>query len=104
MDCATEALVRPDSDDRDSSPVNYDTDTSEPHPPTEACSSAVVSVQNGGQKSHSVMDDSSSTCSTDSLPSVVISGPYRGNSHHNQKSQSSPSRLKKEFVFLIFVF
>ncbi|PWA69015.1 TRAF-like superfamily protein [Artemisia annua] len=94
VDCATEALVRPDSDDRDSSPVNWDTDTSEPHPPTEACSSAVASVQNGGQKSHSVMDDSSSTCSTDSLPSVVMSGPYRGNSHHNQKSQSSPSRGK----------
>lgn len=94
LDCVTEALLRPDSDDRDSSPVNWDTDTSEPHPPTEACSSGVISAQNGGQKSPSVMDDSSSTCSTDSLPSVVISGPYRGNSHQNQKTQSSPSRGK----------
>ncbi|CAH1412308.1 unnamed protein product [Lactuca virosa] len=71
-DCVTEALLRPDSDDRDSSPVNWDTDTSEPHPPTEACSSGIIIAQNGDRKSNSVMDDSSSTCSTDSLPSVVI--------------------------------
>ncbi|XP_071734091.1 TNF receptor-associated factor homolog 1a-like isoform X2 [Rutidosis leptorrhynchoides] len=89
-DCVT---IRPDSDDRDSSPVNWDTDTSEPHPPTEACSSVII-TQNGRQKSPSIMDDSSSTCSTDSLPSVVISGPYRPNSHQNQKTQSSPSRGK----------
>lgn len=94
VDCVNEALLRPDSDDRDSSPVNWDTDTSEPHPPMEACSSGVISAQNGGQKSPSIMDDSSSTCSTDSLPSVVMSGPYRANSHQNQKSRSSPSRGK----------
>ncbi|KAJ9547361.1 hypothetical protein OSB04_019904 [Centaurea solstitialis] len=98
VECVTEALLRPDSDDRDSSPVNWDTDTSEPHPPTEACSSGTISglsaAQNGERKSPSVMDDSSSTCSTDSLPSVVISGRYKANSHQNQKSQSSPSRGK----------
>ncbi|KAK1430402.1 hypothetical protein QVD17_13109 [Tagetes erecta] len=96
VDCVTESLLRPDSDDRDSSPVNWDTDTSEPHrPSTEACSSRVISEQNGRRKCPSVMDDSSSTCSTDSLPSVVINGPsYRGNSHQNQKTQSSPSRGK----------
>nr|XP_043627311.1 TNF receptor-associated factor homolog 1a-like isoform X2 [Erigeron canadensis] len=94
VDCGTEAFLRPDSDDRDSSPVNWDTDTSEPHPPTEACSSGAISVLNGWQKSPSAMDDSSSTCSSDSLPSGVINGPYRGDSHQNQKSQSSPSRGK----------
>ncbi|KAI3756759.1 hypothetical protein L1987_56582 [Smallanthus sonchifolius] len=91
VDCVTESHLQPDSDDRDSSPVNWDTDTSEPHhPSTEACSSGVISEQNGGKKYASVMDDSSSTCSTDSLPSVH----YRGNSHQNQKTQSSPSRGK----------
>ncbi|KAK1418844.1 hypothetical protein QVD17_27991 [Tagetes erecta] len=96
VDCVPEALLQPDSDDRDSSPVNWDTDTSEPHhPPMEACSIGVINEQNGGRKSPSVMDDSSSTCSSDSVPSVVISGPhYRGNSHQNQKTQSSPSRGK----------
>ncbi|KAI3804275.1 hypothetical protein L1987_25695 [Smallanthus sonchifolius] len=91
VDCVTESHLRPDSDDRDSSLVNWDTDTSEPHhPSTEVCSSGVISEQNGGKKYTSVMDDSSSTCSTDSLPSVH----YRGNSHQNQKTQSSPSRGK----------
>ncbi|KAI3700755.1 hypothetical protein L2E82_45393 [Cichorium intybus] len=71
-DCVTESLLRPDSDDRDSSPVNWDTDTSEPHPPTEACSSEIITAQNGERKNASLMDDSSSTCSTDSLPSVVV--------------------------------
>ncbi|KAI3703285.1 hypothetical protein L1987_73241 [Smallanthus sonchifolius] len=96
VDCVTESLLQPDSDDRDSSPVNWDTDTSEPHhPPMEACSSGVISEQNGGRKSPSVMDDCSSTCSSDSLPSVVISGPpHRGNLHQNHKTQSSPSRGK----------
>ncbi|KAL8265170.1 hypothetical protein R6Q59_023300 [Mikania micrantha] len=96
VDCVTESLLRPDSDDRDSSPVNWDTDTSEPHHlSTEACSSGVISEQNGGRKCSSIMDDSSSTCSTESLPSVMINGsPYRANSHQNQKTQSSPSRAK----------
>ncbi|XP_076934987.1 TNF receptor-associated factor homolog 1a-like isoform X2 [Bidens hawaiensis] len=96
VDCVPEAVLQPDSDDRDSSPVNWDTDTSEPHhPPTEACSSGVVGEQNGGLKSSSVMDDSSSTCSSDSLPSVVTNGPVgRLSSHQNQKSQSSPRRGK----------
>ncbi|XP_076890730.1 TNF receptor-associated factor homolog 1a-like isoform X2 [Bidens hawaiensis] len=93
VDCVTESRHRPDSDDRDSSPVNWDTDTSEPHHPlTETCSSGVVIEQNGGRKCLSVMDDSSSTCSTDSLPSVVTNGP-RANSHI-QKTQNSPSRGK----------
>lgn len=90
-------VLQPDSDERDASPVNWDTDTSEVHPPMEVGSSGISSlssVQNGvaERKSHSVMDDSSSTCSTDSVPSVVMVGPCKGNSIPNYKHQKSPSR------------
>lgn len=89
-------LLHPDSEDRDSSPVNWDTDTSEANPPTEASSSQVtgiLAVQNGERKSSAIMDDSSSTCSTDSLPSVTtLNGKYRVNSFQKQKIQNSPSR------------
>lgn len=98
VDCVPEAL-QPDSDDRDSSPVNWDTDTSEAHPPTDASSSGISglsAIQNGERKSASVMDDSSSTCSTDSLPSVVMNGSHKVNSLPNQKSQKSPSRGRSQ--------
>lgn len=86
--------VQPDSEDRDASPINWDTDTSEVQPFVEASSSCMLSVQNGvpDKKSQSLMDDSSSTCSTDSVPSVVMNGPYKGNSFPNFKNQKSPSR------------
>lgn len=89
-------VLQPDSEDRDASPINWDTDTSEVHPPTEASSgiSGPSSVLNGvsDKKSTSVMDDSSSTCSTDSVPSVVMNGPYKGNSLPNFKNQKPASR------------
>ncbi|XP_058085604.1 TNF receptor-associated factor homolog 1b-like isoform X2 [Magnolia sinica] len=92
--------LQPDLEDRDASPVNWDTDTSEIHPSTEASCSGVscLPVQNGGaeKKSPSIMDDSSSTCSTDSVPSVVMNGPYKGNSLPNYKGLTSPSRGKKQ--------
>ena len=96
VDGATEVL-QPDSEDRDASPANWDTDTSEIHPPTEASSSGVSvlsCVQNGvaDKRSPSIMDDSSSTCSTDSVPSVVMNGPYKGNSFSNNQTQKSSSR------------
>lgn len=89
-------VLQPESEERES-PVNWDTDTSEFHPPTEASSNGIgglSSVQNGmaEKRSSSVMDDSSSTCSTDSLPSVVMNDPYKGNSFSNYKVQKSPSR------------
>nr|KYP56600.1 Ubiquitin carboxyl-terminal hydrolase 12 [Cajanus cajan] len=94
-------VLQPDSEDRDVSPVNWDTDASEVHPPTEASSNGVgslSSVQNGmvEKRSSSVMDDSSSTCSTDSLPSVVMNDHYKGNSFSNYKVQKSPSRGKNQ--------
>ncbi|KAJ7979918.1 MATH domain-containing protein [Quillaja saponaria] len=84
-------------EDRDASPANWDTDTSEVHPPTEASSSGIgsfSSVQNGvaDKKTISVMDDSSSTCSTDSLPSVVTNGLYKGNLSPKYKVKQPPSR------------
>lgn len=90
-----------DSEDRDGSPGNWDTDTSEIHPYTEASSSAgSLPVHNEGveKKSPSTMDDSSSTCSTDSVPSVVMNGPYKGNSLPSNKSQTSPSRYLYGFI------
>ncbi|KAL0367064.1 UNVERIFIED_CONTAM: TNF receptor-associated factor1a [Sesamum radiatum] len=88
-------ILLPDSEDRDVSPVNWETDTSEVHPPTEASSSEVSGlsgiVQNGIEgRSPSAVDDSSSTCSSDSVPSI-ISVPHKGNSRYN-KNQKSPSR------------
>ncbi|KAF7807002.1 TNF receptor-associated factor-like protein 1b-like isoform X1 [Senna tora] len=92
-------VPQPDSEDRDASPVNWDTDASEAHPPIEASSNGIgglSSVQNGmiEKRSSSVMDDSSSTCSTDSLPSVIMNGSFKGNSYPNYKIQKSPSRGK----------
>ncbi|KAK4421521.1 TNF receptor-associated factor1b, partial [Sesamum alatum] len=94
IDCVHE-ILRPDSEDRDVSPINWETDTSEVHPPTEASSSEVSGlsgvVQNGIEgRSPSAVDDSSSTCSSDSVPSV-ISVPHKGNSRYH-KNQKSPSR------------
>ncbi|KAL3626388.1 hypothetical protein CASFOL_029937 [Castilleja foliolosa] len=82
----------PDSEDRSSSSVNWDMDISEVHPPTEASSSSIIElsgVQNG--RSSSVVDDSSSTCSSDSVPFVVINGSHRDNSSYI-KNQKSPGR------------
>ncbi|KAJ8764596.1 hypothetical protein K2173_006468 [Erythroxylum novogranatense] len=98
MDGVTEVL-QPDSEDRDSSPVNWDTDTSEVHRPTEASISEVsglTSIANGltEKRNASAMDDNSSTCSTDSVPSVVMNGPCKGNCNSNCKNERLPSRGK----------
>lgn len=92
VECVPEILP-PYSEDRDLSPVHWDTDNSEVQPPVEASSgtSGLSGVQNGVERrSPSVVDDSSSTCSTESIPSVVLSVPPKENPrcHKNQKSQS----------------
>lgn len=96
VDGAAEVLQL-DSEDRDASPVNWDTDTSEVHPPAEASGSGVSglsSIPNGSAEKRSTcaMDDSSSTCSTDSVPSVVNNGFVKGNSHSSYRGVKSPSR------------
>lgn len=97
FNCVGESL-QPNSEERDTGPINWDTDTSEVHPCTEAskrgdCS--LSSAQNGiinEKRGPFAMDDSSSTCSSDSVPSVVTSGSYNGNSFPSYKNQKSPSR------------
>ncbi|KAG9445190.1 hypothetical protein H6P81_016530 [Aristolochia fimbriata] len=90
-------VLQQDFEDRDVDPSNWDTDTSEIIPATEASSSGAGSlpVQNGGGEKRSGMDDSSSTCSTDSVPSVVMNGPYKGN-NSKANPKSSPSRGKNQ--------
>ncbi|KAK4266101.1 hypothetical protein QN277_027071 [Acacia crassicarpa] len=100
VDGVTEVL-QPDSEDRDASLVNWDTDASEVHLPTEPSGNGITclsSGQNGvAEKRDSlVMDDSSSTCSTDSMPSVVVNAPYKRNAFSNPKAQNSPSRAKNQ--------
>ncbi|XP_019191358.1 PREDICTED: MATH domain-containing protein At5g43560-like [Ipomoea nil] len=96
VECVPEVLNH-DSEGRDVSPVNWDTDTVEIHPSMDTSCSGLGSFpssQNGiaaGRRSPAV-DDSSSTCSTDSTPSVVMNGSYRGNHHSNHKNQKSASR------------
>ncbi|CAN4120467.1 unnamed protein product [Withania somnifera] len=95
VDCVPE-VNHPDFEDRAASPVNWDTDTSEMQPSTEtSCSglNGLSAAQNGSsRRSLSVMDDSSSACSTDSAPSVAMNMPYRGTSS-NHKNQRSPNRV-----------
>ncbi|TMW96306.1 hypothetical protein EJD97_007593 [Solanum chilense] len=95
-----DSIIHPDSEDRNASPVNWDTDTSEVHPSVEAGSSRLIglpALQNviAGRISPSMMDDSSSTCSTDSIVSVVINGTHRG-FPLIQKNQKLPSRGRNE--------
>uniref|UniRef100_A0A2P2MJ11 MATH domain-containing protein n=1 Tax=Rhizophora mucronata TaxID=61149 RepID=A0A2P2MJ11_RHIMU len=92
-------VLQHDSEERDTSPVNWDTDTSEIHPPTEACVSEVSRLSSiplgmSEKRSALAMDDSSSTCSTDSVPSVVTNDPYKGSSNSNHQCEKSPSRGK----------
>ncbi|WOL08013.1 MATH domain-containing protein [Canna indica] len=87
-------VVQPDLDDRDGSPVIWDTDASETNLAAETSSS---DAQNGhiDKRSQSAVDDSSSTCSTDSVPSSFVSGPYKGNIlSNNNKAQPSLNRGK----------
>ncbi|KAK8467647.1 hypothetical protein PHAVU_007G129700 [Phaseolus vulgaris] len=91
-------MLQPDSEDRDASTVNWDTDASEVNRPSEASNNGIggaSTTQNGmsEKRSCSVIDDSSSTCSTDSLPSVVINDLHKGIST-NYKVQKLPSRGK----------
>lgn len=79
--------VYPDLEDRDSGPLNSDTDTSELHPSLETRAS-----QSG--KTNIGMDDCSSTCSSDSLPSVISNGTDGRSSVIINNIQSSPNQEK----------
>ncbi|GAB2240879.1 hypothetical protein Droror1_Dr00021397 [Drosera rotundifolia] len=93
-------LYDADSDDRDGSVVTLDSETSDIHLLVEAgCKDASGSFStkaNGlGKGRTSVMDDSSSTTSTDSVQSVSTNGSPRGKSFRNAKGQNSPIRVEK---------
>ncbi|KAL4273635.1 hypothetical protein GQ457_13G025730 [Hibiscus cannabinus] len=102
VDGAIEVL-QPDSEDKDSGPVNCDTDIPEIQLPTESSGSGsgirgLSCVQNEvtDKRSPSMTDDSSSTCLTDSVRSVVMNGPSKGNSSSNNHNKKSPSRGKNQ--------
>ncbi|KAL9274711.1 TNF receptor-associated factor homolog 1b-like protein [Drosera capensis] len=89
-----------DSDDRDGSFVTLDSETSDIHLLVEAgCKDAAGSFStkaNGlGKGRTSVMGDSSSTTSTDSVHSVPTNGSSWGKSFRNAKGQNSPIRVEK---------
>eukprot|EP00268_Persea_americana_P053463 TRINITY_DN6050_c0_g1_i7.p1 TRINITY_DN6050_c0_g1~~TRINITY_DN6050_c0_g1_i7.p1 ORF type:complete len:1110 (+),score=245.64 TRINITY_DN6050_c0_g1_i7:298-3627(+) len=91
---------QPHFEGRDARTANWHTDMlSDNHASTEASSSetSCLPVHNGttDKKSPSVIDDSSSTCSTDSVPSIVMNGPYKVNSLPDCKRQVSPSSGKR---------
>ncbi|XP_020580010.1 MATH domain-containing protein At5g43560-like isoform X2 [Phalaenopsis equestris] len=94
---AGEDVVDPlhsDLDDRDVSLVNGDTDASERNPYMEVRSSRNSNKQ--PEKRIPIIDDSSSTCSTDSVPSVVSNDPHKGFSGHSNRSHTSPNRGKNQ--------
>lgn len=82
--------IQHDIEDIDGSPSNCDTDASEVPPLTEFRSE----VQNEPVEKEIplVIDDSSSTCSTDSVPSVGLNGQYKGNVSQGRKCPASPIR------------
>ncbi|XP_073277089.1 TNF receptor-associated factor homolog 1a-like isoform X2 [Primulina huaijiensis] len=86
-------LLRLDSADREASPVNWEANISGVHPPSEGSSSEhgrLSRAQNGIEGSIlSMVDDSSSTCSTESIPSTVTSLPHYGNFRNNKIQKDS---------------
>uniref|UniRef100_A0A0A8YCR9 TRAF-like superfamily protein n=1 Tax=Arundo donax TaxID=35708 RepID=A0A0A8YCR9_ARUDO len=81
----SEAL-RVDIEDRESSPVNWETDASETR--ATVLDSGEVQNEQAGKRT-SFVDDSSSTCSSDSVPSVILNGSYTGGAWTNVRSSSN---------------
>ncbi|CAA7404067.1 unnamed protein product [Spirodela intermedia] len=92
LDDVAETL-QPDLDERDSSPLAWDTDALEIPPPIDAAIREVQS-EHFEKRSSSALDDGSFTCSSDSIPSVVTNGPYKKNAFSVTKTSSSPIRGK----------
>ncbi|XP_018451140.2 TNF receptor-associated factor homolog 1b isoform X2 [Raphanus sativus] len=96
-------ILHPDLEDGDSSSVHWDADALEIHPPQSEGSSRgsgiSISTPNGiaERKNQSTMDDSSSTCSNESIRSGVTNGSYKG----NIPNQKSPNKGKNQQVKII---
>ncbi|CAH2046592.1 unnamed protein product [Thlaspi arvense] len=94
-------ILQLDSEDRESSPVHWEIDASETHPPPSLGDTSSrgrdssISIPNGvaERKCISTMDDSSSTCSNDSIRSGGGSGSYKG-SVSNYRSQKWLSKTQ----------
>ena len=91
-------ILHPDLEDGDSSSVHWDTDAVEIHPPSGGSSrknAISISTANGiaERKNQSTMEDSSSTCSNDSVRSGFTNGSYKGNRNQNSpnKGKNSPN-------------
>lgn len=85
----------PGSEEKD---VSWDTEVLETHTSTDA-SSTSVSVQRVNMENNnpSLVDDaSSSTCSTDSVPSVIVNDPNSGYSLPKQRNRRSTIRMKNQ--------
>uniref|UniRef100_A0A1J3CGT9 MATH domain-containing protein n=1 Tax=Noccaea caerulescens TaxID=107243 RepID=A0A1J3CGT9_NOCCA len=100
-------ILQPDLEDGDSSSVHWETDALEIHPSPSGGSSRgtggiSISTPNGiaERKNQSTMDDSSSTCSNDSIRSGVTIGSYKGNAL-NFRNQKSPTKGKNQQVKVI---
>lgn len=93
---------QPDSEEREASPTSWDTDASEVHHAVEARSTELEHAQ-AEKKSPTAVDDSSSTCSTDSVPSIVMSGPHKGASPLNDNISRSRSRSSIASGVLCFI-
>ncbi|CAH8391818.1 unnamed protein product [Eruca vesicaria subsp. sativa] len=87
-------ILHPDLEDGDSSSLHWDADTLEAHPPPSGGSDISISTPNGigERKNQYTVDDSSSTCSNDSIRSGVTNGngSYKGNAL-NFRDQKSPN-------------
>ncbi|CAH8300744.1 unnamed protein product [Eruca vesicaria subsp. sativa] len=96
-------ILHPDLEDGDSSSVHWDADALEIHPPQSEGSTRgsgiSISTPNGTaeRKNQSTMDDSSSTCSNESIRSGVTNGSYKGNIL-NFQNQKSPNKGNNQQV------
>ncbi|KAJ0236165.1 TNF receptor-associated factor 1a [Hirschfeldia incana] len=95
-------ILHPDLDG-DGSSVHWDADALEIHPPQSEGSSISVSTPNGiaERKNQSTMDDSSSTCSNESIRSGVTNGSYKGNVL-NFRNHKSPNKGKNQQVKITY--
>ncbi|KAJ1266177.1 hypothetical protein BS78_08G131100 [Paspalum vaginatum] len=85
-------VLHADTEDRESSPVNWETDASE----TQATVPGNGDLQNDqAGKRTSFVDDSSSTCSSDSVPSVILNGSYPGGAWTSVRSSSNRGNNRK---------
>ncbi|KAJ0229712.1 MATH/TRAF domain-containing protein [Hirschfeldia incana] len=96
-------ILHPDLEDGNSSSVHWDDDALEIHPPPsvggtsreKAISISTTANETAERKNQSTVEDSSSTCSNDSIRSGFTNGSYKGNAL-NVQNQNSPNKGKNQ--------